>query len=265
MGDSVNMWPLIAGRTKVSPRYEVVMNKNTLIQGDWKLIVGSSTHYAVWTGTHFPNSSTGTQSELSDTKLVCDSRKDWGCLFDVANDPGEHNDLAEDMPALVYSMRSRLEELKMGFWESTFTGHSSCPDDFDDIADEYVDGGASDDVDACGCYMAVHNWNRFAGPYVDLKESEINFDVEVVRNERVLVADVEGRVEDGIEGIEAEAAHKGGIVMQISSLVVVIVALMLVFGLRARCQRRQALNTRALLKEVGEARYGTVTVTDSAV
>ena len=41
--DGYNMWPLIAGDVDESPRYELIMNKNTLMQGEYKLITGSST------------------------------------------------------------------------------------------------------------------------------------------------------------------------------------------------------------------------------
>ena len=65
--DGYNMWPLIAGDVDESPRYELIMNKNTLIQGEYKLITGSSTKYAIWQSAIFPNASTPTQSELEES------------------------------------------------------------------------------------------------------------------------------------------------------------------------------------------------------
>ena len=35
--DSLNIWPLISGQTTTSPREELLINANTLIEGEWKV------------------------------------------------------------------------------------------------------------------------------------------------------------------------------------------------------------------------------------
>jgi hypothetical protein len=56
--DSIDVWPLVSGATKVSPRAALPLpvGKNCIIQGDWKLIT-TSTSPDFWQGLTFPNSS----------------------------------------------------------------------------------------------------------------------------------------------------------------------------------------------------------------
>eukprot|EP00486_Rosalina_sp_Unknown_P013787 CAMPEP_0201594224 /NCGR_PEP_ID=MMETSP0190_2-20130828/191603_1 /ASSEMBLY_ACC=CAM_ASM_000263 /TAXON_ID=37353 /ORGANISM="Rosalina sp." /LENGTH=521 /DNA_ID=CAMNT_0048053753 /DNA_START=270 /DNA_END=1832 /DNA_ORIENTATION=+ len=152
--DGYNMWPLIAGDVDESPRYDLVMNKNTYIQGEYKLIIGSSTKYAIWQSAIFPNSSSPTQAELEETYLVCDTKKNWGCLFNVLEDPGEHENIADDYPEITQAMYDALQEAKTTFWESDFYGNDACPDSFDEVAQDYVDSDLTiyTDLDACGCW-----------------------------------------------------------------------------------------------------------------
>merc|ERR1719204_805115 len=105
------------------------------------------------------------------------------------------------MPSLVQAMRDRLETLKLGFWRNTYVGRSACPDDFEDIAGEYVDEDAKGVEDACGCFMAQHNYNHFAGPYVDMEPGQMH-DAER------LLADVQGKVQGEVQDIE-QAAEGG--------------------------------------------------------
>lgn len=81
--DGLDMWPTIASG-KASPRQEVVYNIGPFIaglsQGDWKL---------VW-------------------HAVLPSRIE---LFNLAEDPGEANNLAEKEPARVAALQQRIQEL----------------------------------------------------------------------------------------------------------------------------------------------------------
>ena len=190
--DGYNMWPLIVGEETVSPRKELIMNKNTIFHGKYKLIVGSSTKYAIWQSAVFPNGSSPTQQELEETYLVCDSKKNWGCLFDVEEDPGEHNDIADENPALVRTLRGRLKTASNDeFWESSFYGIDSCPSSYDSVKQNYIDAyydlDEYTDIDACGCWMSVHNWNKFAGPYQDLGDDDIHFDIDTDIDEEELI------------------------------------------------------------------------------
>ena len=63
-------------------------------EGDYKLIVGRE-NVASWYGDFSPNSS-DVKPDLS--AVACTQRP---CLFDVIRDPGEHVDLAEELPDVV--------------------------------------------------------------------------------------------------------------------------------------------------------------------
>ena len=79
-----------------------------LIQADgdhlWKLLIGDH-DMAYVTGPYFPNAST--PAAIPAEVVHCGG----GCLFDLAADPLEANDLAATMPQRVASMRARLEAL----------------------------------------------------------------------------------------------------------------------------------------------------------
>lgn len=45
--DSMNMWPLISGQVKVSPRTQVMISDHTFISGHYKLMTGLY-QYAAW-------------------------------------------------------------------------------------------------------------------------------------------------------------------------------------------------------------------------
>ena len=99
------MWPLLSGSTTASPRSEVHVRGNLLVQGQYKLVVGKAIG-AGWAGVQYPNmSSAGHEVALS--SLMCEP----ACLFDVVADPSEYTDLASAQPARVHSMLARLAEL----------------------------------------------------------------------------------------------------------------------------------------------------------
>eukprot|EP01083_Nonionella_stella_P316956 1151965_1 len=169
--DGYNMWPLIAGEVSESPRTELVMNKNTLLVDNYKLIT-SVKKYSIWQGEAFPNSSTTiTETELQQTGIdECDAEPQWGCLFDVVNDPTEHNNIADEFAEITQRLISRLKELRVDFYQSDYEGVDSCPDDYE-YDTEYI----SEDEDACGCWMSVNNYNMFNGPYQDLVDTDIHY------------------------------------------------------------------------------------------
>ena len=76
-------------------------------------------------------------------------------------------------------MHDRLQEAKHNFWESDFYGIDACPESFDQVKQDYVDTDLSvyTDVDACGCWMSIHNYNMYAGPYQDLQDDQIHYNV----------------------------------------------------------------------------------------
>ena len=117
--DSINMWGLVAGVEKSSPRQELplviahpMFNTTALIVGDFKLLLGPQTE-SYWQGPDFPN---GTAPYGVNGENICDCGDDetleGGCLFNIRKDPAETVDLAREMPDMLHSLKSRYLVLR---------------------------------------------------------------------------------------------------------------------------------------------------------
>ena len=115
--DALNMWPLISGANKTSPRDEWSItpfaeeygpralhggDASYISEGRYKLIVGNISQ-AGWCGPTHPNS-TDTWDSF-ETVLSCEK----GCLFDVVEDPNEHRDMSSIMPEKVAEILEKME------------------------------------------------------------------------------------------------------------------------------------------------------------
>merc|ERR1719215_2525744 len=127
--DSIDVWPLISGTVTTSPREELFMNDNCLIEGDWKLITGSM-QGASWPGPTYPNASTWGNA-IGGYSQKCDP----ACLFNVGidGDMTEHEDLAEAYPDRVSSMSARLKELVKTKWTNKATPYTATCQDLDKV------------------------------------------------------------------------------------------------------------------------------------
>lgn len=145
--DSLDLWPVLSGASPTSPRTELPISAQTLIQGQWKFMQGKM-DYATWQGVSYPNTTTLTHPEAG-TILQCGAS---GCLFDVVNDPTEHNNVAAQHPDIAQAMAARLAALAQGFYTNNDTGVNvaQC-------------NGVTDMP--CACYMALNHWGGFFGPY----------------------------------------------------------------------------------------------------
>ena len=160
--DSINLWPWLSGASPTSPRTEVPIasaagecNMNatvspleTVVQGlvradGYKLLIGA-TGQNIWSGPLYPNASTS----WVDVPFHCGVPStppigNGGCLFNVFDDPTEHNDVASAHPEIVASMYARIVELQT-------------------TAFSPVRG--SDDGAACAA--ALTRWNGRWGPFL---------------------------------------------------------------------------------------------------
>jgi arylsulfatase B len=115
--DSISMWNYWTGSQPLSPRTELQISAQTLLQ--WvandttsvtsanrllKLMVGD-VPYACWSGTDFP---TGSAADRCSTTVHCGTT---GCLFDVLADEREQHPLAGERPATLAKMVARLAQL----------------------------------------------------------------------------------------------------------------------------------------------------------
>ena len=149
--DSYDVWPLVIGETKTSPRQELPVNANTLISGRFKLLTGSVSP-AGWTGPAYPNASSG-HGDAGAVLLNCTTPGKLACLFDVVQDPEERHDIALEQPELVQTLIKRLAQLSKSFWANRERGVDACP---------------PGTPPPCACWMAKHKYGGFLGPYQEV-------------------------------------------------------------------------------------------------
>jgi arylsulfatase I/J len=148
--DSLDAWPLISGANLTSPRVELPISPQSLIQGQWKLITEQQIE-ATWSGPNYPNSSSVNNPVDPGPKLLCPT----GCLFDVVADITEHVDVAAQHPDVVASMTARLKVLSQSFFDNSddFTATSVCPP------------GVVNASSPCACWAALNVWGGYFGPW----------------------------------------------------------------------------------------------------
>jgi len=166
--DSISQWSYWRGKTHVAPRTELAIggvlgasagvvkpgaDQTTvegLIQGRWKLLVGSFSE-AIWTGPKYPNKTSS--KEEWEVSAHCYS----GCLFDLVADPSEHDDLSALNPKIVKHMLKRIHEIN----RTVFSPHRGVPDPL-------------------GCKTALKEYGGVWGPFLDIKHDAIPNQLTVV-------------------------------------------------------------------------------------
>ena len=170
--DSLNMWPLLSGAEDKSPRTEVYLSAAAPLPGisvgmafpqaiidenGFKLIIGDSID-SVWTGPFYPNLTsnwnesttifTCTDSPLSGPTPVFDPTTQMyngACLFNVFDDPTEHNNIAADNLDIVKRLSLRLANLNTTSWNPNRGSQTNLP-----------------------CELSVSAYEGFLGPWLDL-------------------------------------------------------------------------------------------------
>lgn len=157
--DSYNLWPLISGQTKTSPRKELALgapgnNDKTAVGGlisaasdGWYKVVLGTYKYSGWTGPTYPNMTfKGNMGQITET---CKDSVKKGCLYNIRDDPSEHVNLAQQKPAIFNKMIARVAEIQ----KTAFS-----PDR----------GSYSKNA----CNFALNKYGGFWGPFIDVdKES----------------------------------------------------------------------------------------------
>lgn len=149
--ESFNLWPLLSGANATAPRTElaigvgpnVVPGHNlTTVQGliipPYKLLIGPLGQ-DIWQGPQYPNAST----DWVDTPRHCGNANGAGCLYNIWEDPTEHEDIAAAHPDIVARLRARMDEIQA----TTFTPRRG------------TDDGAA-------CSAAMNKWGGFWGPFL---------------------------------------------------------------------------------------------------
>jgi len=102
------MWPFVAGQNSTSPRTDIPASKNTLISGDYKILIGN-VHEAGWTGPQNPNNA-------HHQGHAVEHCGDNGCLYNIKKDPSEHVNLATEMPDMLQEMQTRLAKYQATYF-----------------------------------------------------------------------------------------------------------------------------------------------------
>ena len=100
------MWPLISGQNTTSPRVNIPLSHNTLISGEYKILVGKVPK-AGWTG---PQNSNNTKPQGAiNASENCTDR----CIYNIKVDPlvNENDNLATKMPNVL---KSKLQMYQKG-------------------------------------------------------------------------------------------------------------------------------------------------------
>ncbi len=156
--EGFDMWPLLSGATRTSPRTEIWIGSSgsgngdgptpdqTIVQGlirqdGWKLLHGSLSQ-DIWQGPEYPNATTRS-SPWKNRPLQCGPASAPTCLFNVFDDPSEHSNQAAAQPDIVASMATRLAELQAG----VFSPHRGDPSPL-------------------ACTVSTSTWGGFVGPFL---------------------------------------------------------------------------------------------------
>jgi len=133
--ESINMWGLLSGSTKASPRTQVAIGSNLggdehydpsgrteagmttvagLLRPPYKLLLGLGLpgdimDMAGHPGPQSPNNSVAVN--WRNITQTCGRTPETGCLYDVYNDPSEYNNLASTEPAIWHEMMAMIQEL----------------------------------------------------------------------------------------------------------------------------------------------------------
>lgn len=109
----------------------------------YKLIIGS-VDQNIWQGPYYPNASA---TNWADTPYHCGVpghvKTKGGCLFNIFDDPTEHDDIAEANPQIVQELYARIQEIQ----NTSFS------------PDRGTDEGRA-------CRVAIDKWQAFFGPFL---------------------------------------------------------------------------------------------------
>eukprot|EP00036_Acanthoecidae_sp_10tr_P003623 CAMPEP_0182938072 /NCGR_PEP_ID=MMETSP0105_2-20130417/43199_1 /TAXON_ID=81532 ORGANISM="Acanthoeca-like sp., Strain 10tr" /NCGR_SAMPLE_ID=MMETSP0105_2 /ASSEMBLY_ACC=CAM_ASM_000205 /LENGTH=553 /DNA_ID=CAMNT_0025077337 /DNA_START=14 /DNA_END=1675 /DNA_ORIENTATION=+ len=127
--DSLDLWPLLSGLNKTSPRTELHIGSNLggdeanrtsgpttvggLIQPPWKILLGWGPGNIIdmsgYAGIDSPNMSN--HVSFSNLTQVCGRTPETGCLYNVWADPSEYHNVAAANPDIYNRMLARVDEI----------------------------------------------------------------------------------------------------------------------------------------------------------
>lgn len=113
---------MLSGQNLTSPRESFLVTNDMIVIGEWKYVAGGTKMIeADWGGEHYPNASTVTDP-ISDHSFKCPQQ---GCLYNVAKDPYERDEVSAQYPDIVASMTAELGRQAKTIWSQS---HKASPD-----------------------------------------------------------------------------------------------------------------------------------------
>mmetsp|Transcript_45267 Transcript_45267/g.105023 ORF Transcript_45267/g.105023 Transcript_45267/m.105023 type:complete len:627 (-) Transcript_45267:68-1948(-) len=121
--DSLNMWSLISGATATSPRKSLLVDRDILIQGEWKYVRGHTRmRGASWGGPAYPNASSA--KDFIDAHAIrCPAQ---GCLFDVAADASEVAEVSSQHADVAKRLLAELDTQAATIWQVDHKDDPNC-------------------------------------------------------------------------------------------------------------------------------------------
>jgi hypothetical protein len=100
------------------PQGRTAYDQGALIVGAYKVVFGDQHGFGFWTGPHHPNG----------TADYVDAGCPDGCLFNIREDPTEHNDLRLAQPGTFAALKARLEELGTTVYQTNYSDYPLASD-----------------------------------------------------------------------------------------------------------------------------------------
>ena len=113
--DGLDMWPMLSGRNRTSPRTELPISSHTLTVGDWKIMT-STQRYNTWTPLTGWPPDFECRDRNSSKPLRCSADKP--CLFNVREDPNERVDLSRRNSTVLRRMMASLRSMQATVWHN---------------------------------------------------------------------------------------------------------------------------------------------------
>lgn len=134
--DSLDVWPVVSGQVATSPRTEIHHTANSITVGDWKIVTGEEAQDG-WEGPVYPNG-TKPQGGIPGVKH-CGA----GCLFNVKEDPHEHEEVSSLYPDKLAELQAALAKANQTLFNP--------------------DRGLNNPA---ACELAASKYGGFVGPFV---------------------------------------------------------------------------------------------------
>ena len=113
--DGLDMWPMLSGRNRTSPRTELPISTHTLTVGDWKIMT-STQRYNTWTPLTGWPADFECRDRNSSKPLRCSTDKP--CLFNIRSDPNEREDVAQRNSTVLSRMMASLQSMQATVWHN---------------------------------------------------------------------------------------------------------------------------------------------------